>query len=115
MEKVFVKQRDIVLLPFPFSDQSGQKARPALVVSSDEYNRFCDDIIVCAITSNTKLSRYTTILRSSDLESGVLFADSAIKCDSIGKIQQFLIIKTIGALSTKTFKHVREIVYGLLR
>jgi mRNA interferase MazF len=45
MEK-FVKG-DIVVIPFPFSDLSGSKKRPALVLA----NLQGDDIILCQITS----------------------------------------------------------------
>ena len=34
-----VKQRDIILIKFPFSDLSGAKVRPALVISNNQYNQ----------------------------------------------------------------------------
>ena len=37
MEQISIEQRDIVLLPFPFSDQSGFKVRPALVASNNTF------------------------------------------------------------------------------
>ncbi len=42
---------DIVLVPFPFTDQSAAKKRPAVVVSSAAYNRNRPDIILMAVTS----------------------------------------------------------------
>ena len=42
---------DIVLVPFPFTDQSTTKKRPAIVVSSEEYNRERPDIVLMAVTS----------------------------------------------------------------
>ena len=44
------KQRDIVLIPFPYSDLTGSKQRPALIISND--NLKGDDKICCLITSN---------------------------------------------------------------
>jgi mRNA interferase MazF len=41
---------DIILVPFPFTDQSAAKKRPAVVVSSDIYNRQRPDIIIMAVT-----------------------------------------------------------------
>src|SRR5712692_6379483 len=43
---------DVVLVSFMYSDQSGQKLRPALVVSSAAYNRSRQDVIMAGITSN---------------------------------------------------------------
>ncbi len=42
---------NIVLVPFPFSDQTTTKKRPAVVISSDSYNGKSPDIIIMAITS----------------------------------------------------------------
>lgn len=41
------RQRDIVLVPFPFSDLSTPKVRPVLVLSNDAYNRRTEDLLVC--------------------------------------------------------------------
>ena len=45
------KQRDIVLLPFPYTDLSGAKQRPAVIVSNRKLNR-TQDRICCLVTSN---------------------------------------------------------------
>lgn len=42
---------DVVLVPFPFTDQSTSKKRPAVVISSQAYNSRRPDVIVMAITS----------------------------------------------------------------
>ena len=42
---------DIALVPFPFTDQRTLKRRPAVVVSTQRYNRGCPDIILMAVTS----------------------------------------------------------------
>lgn len=45
---------DIVLVPFPFTDQSGSKKRPAVVGSSNIYNSSRRDLILLAVTSQIK-------------------------------------------------------------
>ena len=45
---------DVVLVPFPFTDQSAMTKRPAVVVSSDPYNRSRPDVIVLAVTSQKR-------------------------------------------------------------
>jgi mRNA interferase MazF len=44
---------DVVLVPFPFSDQITPKRRPAVIVSSPAYHRDRPDVIIMAITSRT--------------------------------------------------------------
>lgn len=42
---------DVIIVPFPFSDQTTIKKRPAAIISSDVYNNSCSDIVIIAITS----------------------------------------------------------------
>ena len=44
---------DVVLVPFPFTDQTTTKKRPAVVASSDKYNKARSDVILMAITSQS--------------------------------------------------------------
>ncbi len=43
-----LSQRDIILIPFPFSDLAGSKVRPALVISNNAYNKKYLDAVVVA-------------------------------------------------------------------
>jgi mRNA interferase MazF len=52
MRMTVFSRGDIVLVGFIFSQESGKKLRPALVVSSREYNRARQELVVAAITSN---------------------------------------------------------------
>jgi mRNA interferase MazF len=42
---------DVVLVPFPFTDQSASKQRPGVIVSSLAYHRARHDVVLMAITS----------------------------------------------------------------
>lgn len=49
------KQRDIIIIDFePSKDYEINKRRPALVMSSDNYNRATNLVIVCPITTTEK-------------------------------------------------------------
>ncbi len=48
---------DVVLVPFPFTNQAESKKRPAVVVSHENYNRTRPDIVVMAITSQLRPGR----------------------------------------------------------
>lgn len=63
----FVKG-DVVIVPFPFSDLTQAKRRPALVVAGLQG----DDLILCQITSQLVTDQYVIALLSDDFESGTL-------------------------------------------
>ncbi|HYU17361.1 MAG TPA: type II toxin-antitoxin system PemK/MazF family toxin [Chloroflexota bacterium] len=46
------RKGDVVLVPFDFTDRSGSKWRPAVVVSSDRYNEATPDVVIASITGN---------------------------------------------------------------
>jgi mRNA interferase MazF len=46
------RRGDVVLVPFGFTDGTGSKWRPAVVVSSDAYNQGSPDVLVASITGN---------------------------------------------------------------
>lgn len=114
MEKIPLKQRDLILVPFPFSDQTGRKIRPALIISNDQFNQNSDDVLVCAITSSFKQSKYNIFIDSTSIETGILYDKSAIKTETITKIQKSIIIKKIATLQktifTKTISTILEII-----
>ncbi len=76
---IMYKQRQIVLVPFPYSDLSGNKRRPVLIVSNDAYNKAFNDVLVCVITSNLRKDEYSVTLSNDDLEIGVLPESSVVK------------------------------------
>jgi mRNA interferase MazF len=47
----FYKQGDVLLTPFPFTDQSGSKQCPAVVLSGDAYNQTHPNVILAPVTS----------------------------------------------------------------
>ena len=47
---------DVVLVPFPFTNQTESKKRPAIVVSSRAYNSVKPDLVVMAVTSQLRPS-----------------------------------------------------------
>ena len=65
---MMLKQRDIILIPIPFTDLASQKRRPAIIISSDTYNSKNEDIVVVALTSNIEPRDFTIILAADDLE-----------------------------------------------
>lgn len=46
------RRGDVVLVPFDFTDRSGSKWRPAVVISTERYNRTTPDVLIASITGN---------------------------------------------------------------
>ena len=63
---------DIVLVRFPFTDQSTFKKRPAVVVSSSDYNRQRPDLVITAVTSQMHSANYFGDTTISDWQSAGL-------------------------------------------
>jgi len=91
-----IEQGDLLLVPFPFSDQSGRKVRPVIVISNKEFNEYSGDILVVGVTSNISKDKYTIGLINNDLETGKLIRPSCIKVENILRLDKELIIKNIG-------------------
>ncbi len=64
---------DVVLVGFVFSDESGKKFRPALVLSSPAYHRGRHEVIVAAITSNVRRRLFGDYVMAGWKEAGLLF------------------------------------------
>lgn len=101
-----IEQRDLVLVPFPFSDQSGKKVRPVVVISNKEFNEHSEDILVVGVTSNILKDNYAVRLTNKDIEGGKLFTQCCIKAENILKIDKELAIKKIGKISAEKLNTV---------
>jgi mRNA interferase MazF len=101
------KQRDIILVLFPFSNLSAHKVRPVLILSNDMYNQQSADVVVCGLTTNLTPAPYSIIIDVTDVEqSDTLKNRSKIKADSIASLEQLLLLKQIACLKVSVFERV---------
>ena len=103
---------DVVLVPFPFTDQSTTKQRPGVVVSSPAYQRARRDLILMAITSQLRGSSAFGEIFVQDWQAARLIKPSAIK-PVLATFEQALIIKTLGRLSARDQQALRENIASL--
>jgi len=107
----FVKG-DVVVVPFPFSDLTNAKRRPALILASLAKN----DFILCLITSQTSDESYTTLIEDSDFESGSLNRTSYAKSNRVFTANETLIAYKAGTLTTeKTAEIIDKLIEILQR
>ena len=100
---------DIILVPFPFSDLTGNKNRPALVLIESE-----DDVTVCFITTRLKLqSEYDIAVQPSEVNR--LKKPSLIRLSKITTLDKDLIIGKLGALDIKYTDLVNKNLIRLLK
>jgi mRNA interferase MazF len=107
--ETFVKG-DIVVLPFPFSDLSASKRRPALVLA----NLSGEDIILCQITSQTLKDDYSLTLSETDLISGQLVKESNIRPNRIFTASKRIISYKAASVTPLKLSEVRNKIVSLL-
>ena len=88
----------IILVPFPFTDQTAVTKRPAVIVSSPQYNDVRPDLVIMAVTSQMRVSWEFDGLILTDWQDAGLLKPSAIK-PVFATLAQPLVLKSLGALS----------------
>lgn len=104
------RRGDIVLVPFPFTDFSTLKQRPALVISSDAFNRSHEDVILVALTSQSgsasKGGNYH--IKGAEQKRSGLLREGVVLVGKIITIDQRLIRGTLGTLSPKVLEEISK-------
>ncbi|MFH1260014.1 MAG: type II toxin-antitoxin system PemK/MazF family toxin [Elusimicrobiota bacterium] len=98
---------DVVVIPFPFTNLTETKKRPAFVVTNLQGN----DIIICPITSQLNKDNYSILITSSDMKTGELNKISNARPNVIFTADRNLIKYKIGKLTqTKTTEIINKII-----
>jgi len=100
------KQRDIILVKFIFSEGTGFKKRPALVLSSQEYHRSRQEVVIAAITSNVNRI-LTGDTRIREWKKANLLYPSMVTA-ILQTIRGEMIERTLGAISAEDFEEVQK-------
>lgn len=98
------KRGDVVFVPFPFTDLSSAKQRPAPVVSADAFNSTRDEVLVAAITSQVpaQLAADEFMIPADDLAACGLPKPSILRLSKLVALHRQLVIKRVGALPLAT-------------
>ena len=102
---------DVVVVPFPYSDLSSAKKRPALILGTPEVN----DVILCQITSRQRYDKYVIDLKDSDFRQGKLNLDSFIRPNRIFTADKSIILYKIGSLKEKKINEVIDNIIEILK
>lgn len=98
---------DVVLLPFPFTDQTTAKKRPAVVISSTDYQRNHPNIILMAITSQIKSCAYFGEANIVQWKAAGLLKPSVTK-PVLATVEKNLIIKKLGQMHEEDQQAIKK-------
>jgi mRNA interferase MazF len=101
----------VVILPFPFSDLSDSKRRPALVLVDLQG----DDLICCMITSQNNRNRNSLPLKNEHFKTGTLNRDSNIRPDRIFTADSKIILRKTDQLEDSKIDAVIDRVVNILK
>lgn len=114
-----IRRGDIVLVDFPYSDQTGRKVRPALVVQSDVWNQRLDGTILALIPSSRHrrvgaATQYFIDISTDEGRQTGLRLNSVVQCENLITYDQSLILRVIGNLSAKAMRQIDDCLKAAL-
>lgn len=101
---------EVVVIPFPFSDLSATKRRPALVIADLPG----DDVILCQITSQPARNAYAVSLNDPDFATGSLNRPSTIRAEQIFTADSHIIVRSVGKVTDAKLQAVLTIITKLI-
>jgi mRNA interferase MazF len=100
---------EVVLVPFPFTDQSGAKKRPAVIVSSSGYHAGRRDLVIMAITGQVRQPLGFAEALVADWQAAGLIKQSVLK-PVFTTVEQGLVLRSLGRLSDTDLRSLRAVV-----
>lgn len=101
---------DIVVVPFPFSNLTNAKRRPALIITDLAGN----DVILCQITGKNITDSYSITITENDFTSGSLSQISNIRPNKLFMADSQIIIYKIGQLKPEKMQEVTNTIILIL-
>lgn len=102
---------DVVVLPFPYTDQSDSKKRPALVLRQTKSN----DLLVCMISSAAYGGSDAIALDEKNMASAGLRVQSSIRPDRILVVSPSCVEKKTGRVSRDLTDTVKSAIISWLQ
>ena len=100
---------DVVLAPVPFTDLTGVKTRPVLVLADVDMG----DWVVCAVTTTSQRRGGDIQLARSDLQGDGLARNSWVRSNRLYTLNESLFLDTLGAVSSAKLAEVSAAARGL--
>lgn len=104
---------DVVVVPFPFTDQRQLKRRPAIVISSARYNADRPDLIILAVTSQMRPDATLGDVAIERWSEAGLLKPSVFK-PILATIERSIVIRKLGRLVERDLQRVDGILESIL-
>jgi mRNA interferase MazF len=104
---------EIILVPFPFTNQAGGKKRPAIVISSAAYHTYRPDLLIMAVTSQPHSVLDFASFAILDWQVAGLLKPSFAK-PVLTTIEQNLVIRRMGYLSQRDLQSLHQMLARIL-
>lgn len=100
----------VVLLPFPFSDLSRTKYRPAFLLASAGRQ----DWIACQVTSRSFADARARLIESKDFKTGMLPVESYARTGKLFTANEGIFTSILGEVTDQKFSEISDSVISLL-
>lgn len=104
-------QGDIILLPYPYTDLSKTKQRPAVIISNGAVNK--QNYIVAKITSVIRGDKFSFPIAQSDIDRELKY-ESEVRTNELFTVSPTIIIKKFAAFKKEPLKRLTEKIKGHL-
>lgn len=101
----------VVLVPFPFSDPSQSKLRPAIVLADAGRG----DVVLCQVTSNAYADPLAIGISAADFSAGSLSQVSYVRPGKLFTASSSLVVRQVAELAPAIRTRVTDAVIHLLR
>ena len=98
---------DVILVPFPFNERAGGRKRPALVISSPQYNEDTGQVTIAQITSRTSSNPRPGDTPIQDWKAANLPRPAIVRA-RFATIDASLVLRQLGSLTETDFQSAQS-------
>jgi mRNA interferase MazF len=114
-----VQRGDVVMIDFPYSDRTGSKIRPAVVVQANALNLKIDDAVFVSITSSPRRgvvapSQLLIDVSTPEGQQTGLKQNSVVQGHNLTTLDQNLVLRVIGTMSDTLMKRLDDCLKAAL-
>jgi mRNA interferase MazF len=99
------KQGDIILIPYPYTDLTNSKQRPAVIISKDSSNKH--SYIVAKITSVIRGDKFSFPITESDIDRELKY-ESEVRTNEVFTVSHTIVIKKFASFKKETLRRLIE-------